>query len=181
MHRNILLAICMAAASGLAVFGQDSPPLGDVARQVRQQKQDKDAQSNIDGSATKTKKVITNDQISSGSLTSDDPGPAGAHPVANPASPPTEAKQPAEFWRSQIQAQKQSVATLEAEISRVNDSIQFAPANCVSGCVQWNEQQQKKQQDVERMRSQLDTLKQQLQASQEAARQQGYGSSIYDP
>jgi uncharacterized coiled-coil protein SlyX len=47
--------------------------------------------------------------------------------------------------------------------------------------VQWNERQKQKQQEVERMRSQLETQKKRLQSMQESARQQGYGGTVYDP
>ena len=88
---------------------------------------------------------------------------------------------PAEQWKSQIRAQKEAVSTLQSNIDKLQDSVQYAPANCVSGCVQWNEHQQQKQQEVDRMRAQLETQKQHLQEMQESARQQGYGSSVYDP
>jgi hypothetical protein len=70
---------------------------------------------------------------------------------------------------------------MQSEIDKLNDSIHFAPGNCVSGCVQWDERQKEKQQDVERMRTQLEEQKERLEAMQESARQQGYGSSISDP
>jgi len=180
---EFMLAACLIFTFGHAAFCQDSESLGDVARQARQQKQDKDSQGNKDGDAAKAPKVITNEEISSGSrsVSEDSSSVAKTRNASESPSGSESAKQSAESWRSQILAQKQTIATLQAEISRVNDSIQFAPANCVSGCVQWNERQQQKQQEVERMRSQLDTLIQHLQEMQEAARQQGYGSSVYDP
>ena len=66
-------------------------------------------------------------------------------------------------------------------IEKVNASIQFAPGNCVAGCVQWNEHQKQKQQEVERARAQLETQKKRLGSMQESARKQGYGSAVYDP
>jgi predicted RNase H-like nuclease (RuvC/YqgF family) len=184
MRAGFLLAMCPTIAFGLVALCQDSESLGDVARQARQQKQDqdKDSQSNKGGSAAKAPKVITNEEISSGSRSTEasDSVPKGNFAPAS-SSGSGSAKQSAESWKSQILAQKQSIAALQAEISKLNDSIQFAPANCVSGCVQWNEHQQQKQQEVERMRSQLDSLSQHLQETQEAARQQGYGSTVYDP
>jgi uncharacterized protein HemX len=71
--------------------------------------------------------------------------------------------------------------SLQSNIDKLNDSIQFAPGNCVAGCVQWNERQKQKQQEVERLRSQLETQKKRLQSMQESARQQGYGGTVYDP
>jgi len=180
---KFLLAACLTLTFSHAVLSQDSESLGDVARQARQQKQDKESQDNRDGGAAKAPKVITNEEISSGSTSvPENSGSVADTPKAAESHSGSEsAKQSAESWRSQILSQKQSIGSLEAEIAKLSDSIQFAPANCVSGCVQWNERQQQKQQEVGRMRSQLDTLNQHLQEMQEAARQQGYGSSIYDP
>jgi hypothetical protein len=93
----------------------------------------------------------------------------------------SENKASAETWRSQIQAQKDAIAALQSQISSLSDSIQYAPGNCVSGCVNWNEQQKQKQDQVEAMKAQLGQLQQHLEEMQEAARQQGYGGSVYDP
>jgi hypothetical protein len=178
------LAVLMFAMAQFGL-GQDSQSLGDVARQARQEKQNKDAQPKSDGK-TSAPKVITNEEIGSHS----GPAPSSEAGARNNASGESGAaastnssgaKTSAEEWKSQIRAQKDAVNALQADIDKENDSIQFAPGNCVSGCVQWNEHQIQKQQDVERKRSQLDTLKQHLQDMQESARQQGYGSSVYDP
>jgi hypothetical protein len=179
MYRGFLLF--SASVSFLAVsfpaYGQDASSLGDVARQSRQQKQQsKDAQNKT--APAKAAKVITNEEIPerpdlTAQTTSDDTPPAAAHTGA--------AKIPAEQWKSQIQAQKNLVSSLQNQIDKLNDSIHFAPGNCVAGCVQWNERQQQKQQEVERMRAQLEQQKKRLEGMQESARQQGYGSSVYDP
>lgn len=159
--------------------GQDSPPLGDVARQARQQKQKKAVQGKTNPSAAP--KVITDDEIARGSEPSNSPTGASEQSQANSPTASSSSKIPGEQWKSQIQAQKDVINTLQANIQKVNDSIQYAPANCVSGCVQWNQHQEEKQKQVEQMRSQLETQKQRLQEMQESARQQGYGSSVYDP
>jgi hypothetical protein len=178
------LPITIALITGIAVAypalatGQDSPPLGDVARQARQQKQSKTAAAKNGQSSAP--KVITDDEIgnrSSGPDTSADT--SDQHRATSPAS--DTAKTSAEQWKSQIQAQKEAINAQQSRIDKVSDSIQFAPGNCVSGCVQWNENQQEKQKQVEQMRTQLETQKKRLQEMQDAARQQGYGSSVYDP
>jgi predicted ribosome quality control (RQC) complex YloA/Tae2 family protein len=87
----------------------------------------------------------------------------------------------ADEWKAQIQAQKDLVSSLQSGIEKLNESIQFAPGNCVSGCVQWNERQKQKQQEVERARTQLESQKRRLESMQDSARKQGYGSSVYDP
>jgi hypothetical protein len=184
LFRTLLLMAVVAGLSGLLANGQDSQSLGDVARKARQQKQDKETQDKTGPTpAPATPKVITNEEISEHSeATSDVSGSGGKdHVAADSHSSSGGAKAPAEQWKSQIRAQKDTVSTLQSNIDKLQDSIQYAPANCVSGCVQWNEHQQQKQQQVERMRAQLEIQKQHLEEMQESARQQGYGSSVYDP
>lgn len=161
--------------------------MGDVARQARQQKQSKDAQSKAAQSkaapTTKAPKVITNEEIpespeaANGASTSEDEGHA---PTSAPSASGA-AKQSAEQWKAQILAQKNIVSSLQSDIDKLNDSIHFAPGNCVAGCVQWNERQKQKQQEVDRMRSQLESQKKRLQGMQDSARQQGFGGTVYDP
>jgi hypothetical protein len=165
---------------GLAslTIGQDSPSLGDIARQAKEQKQKKEAQSKA-GQDSKPTKVITNEEMpsrpeSSYARPTSRPQGAGAVPAAN-------VEMSAGIWKSQIQNQKNAISSQQAMIDKINDSVRYAPANCVSGCVQWNEQQQRKQQEVETMRGQLEEEKKNLENMQEAARKQGFGSSVYDP
>ncbi len=180
---------------GLASYGQDSPSLGDVARQSRLQKQQKDAQAKDaqakdavakDTAANGTqppktaKKVITNDELP------EHTGPtrisaADSQTSMTDAPEDGEGKAPAEYWKSQIQQQKNAVASLQSNIKELEDSIRFAPGNCVRGCVQWNEHQKEKQEQVEAMKSQLEEQQKHLEEMQDTARKQGYGSSVYDP
>jgi len=220
--------ILLAASTFLCAFpayGQDdAPSLGDVARQARQQKQQKDApskdtsapgkdaqnaadpdktgqtkldqttvdQSKVDGTkaasgataktaAAKPSHVITNEEIPShigSTLTS----AKGSQPTGTPDEQPSSGDQnAAEQWKSQIQAQKSNIAQLQSNIVSLNDSIQYAGANCVSNCVQWNEEQKRKQDQVESMRAQLEQQQKQLEDLQESARKRGFGSSVYDP
>ena len=163
------------------VVGQDSPSLGDVARQARKQKQQsQDPQTKATQSPTK---VITNEEIPEHSEA--DPQPSTQNDVSQGNGPSSSGsggvKIPAEQWKSRIEAQKNAVASLQNSIDRLNESIHFAPGNCVSGCVQWNERQKEKQQEVERGQAQLAEQKKRLEDMQESARRQGYGSSVYDP
>lgn len=167
-----------AAVSLLAAttYAQDEQSLGDVARQQRQQKEKSKTAHDKDAKASK---VITNEEIpehatSAPEATSD--GAAATTAPSDGAKPPTE-----EDVKSQIQAQKGEIASLQKQIDEINESIKFAPANCVSGCEQWNERQKEKQQQVERMQAQLEELKKRLDEMQEAARKQGLGSSVYEP
>ena len=87
----------------------------------------------------------------------------------------------ADQWKEQILAQKNSLMTLQSQIAELANSIQYAGANCVANCVQWNERQQQKQEQLETMKAQLEQNQKSLEEMQDAARKQGFGSSVYDP
>jgi len=185
-----LIAVALLSAVCLA---QDSQSLGDLARQVRAQKQakdgvskagsdSKDQDSNSTGtSRPKASRVITND---------DSPNTQGMTPlIAKPSSRSTASSAPAagnheeqgEHWKSEILSQKDTIASLQNEITELSNSIQYAGANCVANCEKWNEHQQQKQEKVEAMKAQLEEQKHHLEEMQEEARKRGFGSSIYDP
>ena len=69
---------------------------------------------------------------------------------------------------------------MQDNIDKLNKSIQFAPGNCVAGCVQWNEHQKEKQQEVERMQNELKEQQKKLDDLQEGARQEDLGSAVTD-
>jgi hypothetical protein len=206
----------VAMLCGVAAYGQDAPPsLGDVARQARLQKQQKETEAKQDTSAKdaaakdaaskdasgkdaqgkdgpakdaqakdalpKSKRVITNDELP------EHIGPTQTRPTSQatvlgyqqPNSTPVTA--PAEYWKSQIQTRKNYINSLESQIANLADSIQYAGGNCVSNCVQWNEHQQQKEQQLENMKTQLDQQQKSLEELQDMARKQGFGSSVYDP
>jgi len=187
---KILFLAFGASLLAPVLYGQEPPSLGDAARQARQQKQQQQKDQPKDPQAkgapgAKTAKVVTNDEI-----------PAHIVPVSRPSASvdgsvghaesdgqpsSSGAKLPAEQWKAQILSLKNAIAALQSDIARLNDSIHFAPANCVANCVQWNERQQQKQQQVEVMKSQLEDQQKKLEDMQDTARQQGYGSSVYDP
>ena len=171
----VLMAVVALTCSA---FGQDPPSLGDIARQAKEQKQKKEAQSKA-APDFKPVKTITNEEMPSR------PDSTYATPIGRPprtgAAPAENVEQSAGIWKSQIQQQKNAISSQQSMIDKINDSVRYAPANCVSGCVQWNEHQQQKQEEVEKMRGQLEQQKKQLEDMQEAARKQGFGSSVYDP
>jgi hypothetical protein len=208
--RRILATFAAGAfLCALSLHAQDEPSLGDAARQSRLQKQKKDADAGKDASASpptknalgksaaikdaaandpllksadtpKAKKIITNDEIP------EHIGPTRTlPPKPTPAgyTPPPEynGNPPAEYWKSQIQAMKNYLASLQTQISELENSIQYASPNCVSNCVQWNEQQLQKQGQLESMKQQLEQQQKSLEEFQDTARKQGFGSSVYDP
>jgi hypothetical protein len=155
---------------------QDSPSLGDLARQQRQQKEHSKP---APGKDAKAPKVITNEEIPEHAAPVRVLANSEEHGDSMPAG--SGAKQPAEHWQSQIQSQKSQIASLQTEIDQINESVRFAPSNCVGRCVEWNQRQREKQEQVERMQGQLQEQKKHLEEMQDAARKQGYGSSVYDP
>ncbi len=175
----LVLAAAVSLIAGTA-RGQDSPSLGDLARQQRQQKEQS---KTAPGKDAKASKVITNEEIPerTGTGPATSPGARGQASQNSMPAPSNGAKQPPEQVKSQILTQKSKIATLQGQVDELNESVRFAPANCVENCVGWNERQREKQQRAERMQAQLEEEKRRLEDMQDSARKQGYGSSIYDP
>jgi hypothetical protein len=203
----------------VAVRGQDQPSLGDVARQARLQKQQRDADASKDTAApapgkdaaskdapatdsrrkdsaakdvqsedaqahdaqpSKGKRVLTNEEIPE-HIVPTRTLPKTQAPGGSDEADENTGAAPAEYWKGQILAAKNNITSLQGQIGSLSDSIQYAGANCVSNCVQWNEHQQQKQQQVETMKQQLDQAQKQLEDLQDTARKQGFGSAVYDP
>ena len=184
--RRVLFLSVAGFFFAISAHAQDSPSLGDVARQARAKKQpsssSRTSTSTPDKPSPKTPRVYTNEDLPSGSA----PAATAAHGSDAPAPPEPSAigsnhEALGERLKAKIQSQKEGIAALESQISEVGNSIHYAGANCVSNCEKWNERQQQKQQEVDGMKAQLAGQQKQLEDMQESARQQGFGSSIYDP
>jgi len=156
--------------------GQDAsaPSLGDVARRARQQKESDQPQAQSSKPA-----VVINDE--NGAPLGSDRGRISV--VGNPdqssgVSPSTDGKKPtADQWKAAILAQKNLIRSTQTDIDRLAQSIHFlSPSQ-----VRWNERQREKQQQVERLQAQLQDQQKRLEAMQEEARREGYGSVVYDP
>jgi chromosome segregation ATPase len=181
--RLLFLTTIVISLLGPTCRAQDAPSLGDVARQQRQKQAKADSTKNA-----KPSKVITNEELpehaspAASLAANDSENPSAGSSSGNGEKASAEAgKLSAERWKSQIQGQKSQIASLQHEADELNESIHFLGANCVANCVQWNERQQEKQHEVERLRSQVEEQKKRLEDMQESARKQGYGSSVYDP
>jgi exonuclease VII small subunit len=171
------IAILFGLLFALLVAGYAQEPLGDVARKSREKQKAKEAQT--------ARKVVTDEdmpQHPESTADSSAASPSGniEQPDATASSQPA-AAQSADQWEAMIQAQKSSIANLQSQIDKLNDSIHFVQANLYINGVQYNQHQHEKQQQVERMQKQLDGEKQKLEDMQEAARQAGFGSAVYDP
>ncbi len=192
----------MSYAQEQQTSAQDSPPpaptlsLGEIARQVKLKKQQREAQlkakeaANQDAQASeatpaaptaKTARLVTNDDTPERATVT----PVSTHPTSSaPADSQAESgdhQAKGENWKSQILNQKNAIAALQQDIKSIGDSIHFAGGNCVANCAQWNERQQQKQQEVDTMKAQLEEQQKALEEMQESARKEGFGSSVYDP
>jgi hypothetical protein len=209
------LFIFLATATFLCAAARaqdDQPSLGDVARQSRTQKQQKDTQTGASKDTAQTQSgsqpkdtqavspkpahVITEDELSnhvtakattgSSPDSKDAAKDSGKDAVDNSSKKsvsdltPAEREDLAEQWKEQIQVQKESIAQLQRQIADVGGSIHYAGGNCVQNCEQWNQNQQRKQDQVESMKTELQAEQQHLEEMQDAARKQGFGSNVYD-
>jgi methyl-accepting chemotaxis protein len=131
--------------------------------------------------AKPAKRVITNEDMGATQVLTGSSQVSKTSSNQPETSEQSDGKNPPEYWTNQILAVKNAITSLKSDIDQMSASIQYAPGNCVEGCVEWNQHQQEKQQQVDNMKSQLDQMQKQLEEMQEAARKQGYGSSVYDP
>jgi hypothetical protein len=150
-------------------YGQS---LGDVAREQRQ-KQVKDAHP--------TRKVLTDEDMPEHSEESSTTSTAADERDAAPSSTASNDTHSGEQWKAKIEAQRNTIASLQSQIDKLNSSIHFVEADRYYNGVQHNERQVKKQDEVQRMQKQLDEQKKQLEDMQESARKAGLGSSVYEP
>jgi hypothetical protein len=207
MRRILVLLSTSAFLFVITAYAQDSPSLGDVARQARQQKLQKDTQakassptnlSSKEAAATDTpaknaltakSHVITNEEIGvplASPVTDDDKylpdsKPNSSATKSDTASNSGDRNKQAEEYKSRIQDQKGAIDSLQSQIAELSESIRFAGSNCVANCENWNEHQKQKLDQVESMKSQLEEQKKQLDEMQESARKEGFGSSVYEP
>jgi predicted RNase H-like nuclease (RuvC/YqgF family) len=165
-------AAIIAFALTLAAATLHAQSLGDVAREQRQKQQ---------AQGTHATKVVTNEDIPEHEETSSDTSASSNTTMASSAPSSTGNKKSADEWKSEILQQKNSVASLQDQIDKLNSSIRFAPPNCVVNCAQHNQQQIDKQEEVQRLQGQLDEQKKKLDELEEGARHDGYGGQVTDP
>jgi len=188
MQRMLLKILAIALLMSSGAYGQS---LGDIARENREKKAE-------DASAAQPK-VITNADLPKGPDANQGPGEAqsGASAAAGSKAAghlpgdhrPADRRfaerrlaeqRAAEQWKRQILAQKNKMATLQAQIDRIHASIQSA-----NGSVQYEEPvnwyQARQLQRVAQIQQQLDEQKRKLEQMQEAARHSGMRSAVYEP
>lgn len=192
MQRLTLVLIAFVAFASIC-SAQDSQSLGDLARQVRAQKEQRDAQAKDAASNTgtssaqdanaspKASRVITNDDTAS----TQDVTPVMSKSPDGVRTAPSESasnhEKLGERWKAQILSQKQVIASMQNEIAQLSNSVHYAGENCLANCGKWNRRQQQKQERVESIKAQLEVQTHRLEEMQEAARKQGFGNAVYDP
>jgi hypothetical protein len=205
MRQSVLLVFVLALSLLCVIANaqdQDSPSLADVARQSRTQKQQKDARDaqakdatrdaskatpasevvSKTAAAPKASHVITNEDLPEATVsTAPSASTSKVSSATNLAPGGNERQELAEQFKSRIQDQKKAITELQNQIAAVSDSIHYAGGNCVANCVQWNEHQQQKQQEVDTMKALLEEAERRLDQMREAARKEGFGSSVSDP
>ena len=186
--RQTFLFLAASIFSCALAYGQSPPSVADAARQSRQQKQQVESQAGpsqdagaSDSQPAKTPKVITNDDIPE--HVADVPPVHDSQGSTISPSQPVSAthKLSAEQWKSQIMTQKRAIATLQRQIANVKASIHFPEGCSTNTCAQRNERQLAKEDRVDLMQHQLEQQQKHLEELQDAARRQGYGSSVYEP
>lgn len=193
MPRLFTLFAAGVCAYALTAFAQDAPPLGDVARQTRVDKQQQAQANSAPASATdkssdgtpsqadaqaKTSHVITNEDLPAHHAA---PVPApDATNRGNLRPPASEPKRPAAYWKAQAQQLKNSIAQVQRHIDTLTDSLHAVLTNSTDEPV-WNYREKERQRQITDLQAQLNDLRRRLEDTQEAARRQGYGSSVYDP
>jgi len=169
MRRIALRVLSIALVMGSVAYGQS---LGDVAKENREKQKAKDA------SSTAKPKVITNEDLPVNPAAMSEQSEGKTRPALMPR--PSGAMS-ADQWKNLILSQKNGITALQAQIDKLNDSIHYVTASLYSNGLQHNEHQAQKQQSVEHMKQQLELQKKNLADMQEAARQAGMGSAVYDP
>jgi hypothetical protein len=167
MRRIFAISVLLALAS--AAFGQS---LGDVARQTRQKEKAR-------GKAAK--KVVTNEDLpESPDLNPGERETVGKYQAATP-SRGASGTQSADQWKSSILEQKNRIASMQAQVDKLNGSIRFVEANAYVNGAQYNQYQVKKQQQAANLQTQIAEQKKSLEQMQDAAKKAGMGSAVYDP
>lgn len=150
--------------------------LGDVARENREKQQAKAAAT----SSKPKQKVITNEDLPARVDASSSETERNVKPVSASEGQSDE-RGTAEQWKNRILAQKSAIAAQQAQIDKLNESIHYVTASLYSNGIEHNENQVKRQEAVAQMQQQLEEQKKNLAQTQEAARQAGMGSAVYDP
>jgi predicted RNase H-like nuclease (RuvC/YqgF family) len=177
MQRVLLKISAIALLMSSAAYGQS---LGDIARANREKQ-------NAENTSAAQPRVITNANLPKDPDANQEPAEAQSGTNASSTAADHRSAQQrlaeqraADQWKRQILAQKNKMATLQARIDQLNESIRSA-----GGSVQYegpyNRHQARQLQRVAQIQLQLDEQKMKLDQMQEAARHAGMHTVVYDP
>jgi predicted RNase H-like nuclease (RuvC/YqgF family) len=175
---RLVALVGLVLAVSYRTSGQTSatPSLGEVARRQRDKQQDGKKPP------VKAKKVVTDEDIPAHNAADDEnPSLDGPHSEMSVPRSTTDVLRTGDQMKASIAQQKAAVADLKARVDKLNASIHFVSANAYRNGVEYNKAQAHKQQEVERLQSELDEQKKSLEQMQETARRAGYGSAVWDP
>jgi predicted RNase H-like nuclease (RuvC/YqgF family) len=177
MQRVFLKISAIALLMSSAAYGQS---LGDIARANREKQ-------NAENTSAAQPRVITNANLPKDPDPNQEPAEAQSGTNASSTAADHRSAQQrlaeqraADQWKRQILAQKNKMATLQARIDQLNESIRSA-----GGSVEYegpyNRHQARQLQRVAQIQLQLDEQKMKLDQMQEAARHAGMHTVVYDP
>ena len=177
MPRIFLKISAIALLMSSAAYGQS---LGDIARANREKQ-------NAENTSAAQPRVITNANLPKDPDSNQEPAEAQSGTNASSTAADHRSAQQrlaeqraADQWKRQILAQKNKMATLQARIDQLNESIRSA-----GGSVQYegpyNRHQTRRLQRVAQIQLQLDEQEMKLDQMQEAARHAGMHTVVYDP
>jgi hypothetical protein len=175
--QTICFSLVVLLAAEIA-FGQEIP-LGDVARQQRDKQKSKPA--------NRVSKVLTNEDLpkhpdsETDAATQEDVKDEEIGDQSSAKSSRLPERQSAGHWQAQILIQKRSIAAQQKQLERLRASIHFVDANRYVNGAQCNEQQRRRQLQLEQAEKQLEQQKKRLADMQDRARRAGFGNSVYDP
>src|SRR5271170_4732378 len=136
MTPAVKIALSSVVLSIFVTAGAHGQSLGDVAREQRQ-KQQKATQIQA--------KIITNDDL--GEPEDESAKHSGQPAKQNDPSKPLGSKT-AEEWKSEIEAQKTAIASLQSRIEKVNSTVRFTQTTQTWNAVRHNEHQEQKLDEV---------------------------------
>jgi hypothetical protein len=177
MGRFLTPSLAMVLLSAGVLFAQETS-LGDLGRQQRGKQKAKSGMS--------AARVITDDDMpkrpdapmQSENAKEDEKDERAPNRDSRSPAPNS---QSAEYWKAQILIQKRSVSAQQEQVNQFRESIHFVEANRYVNGAQYNEQQRRRQIQLDQMEKQLEQQKKRLADMQDSARKAGFGNSVYDP
>lgn len=171
--------LAMVLLSAAVIWGQEAS-LGNVARQQRSRHKANQASSATrvitdDDMPKRPDRVVESDKAKEDEKDEHAPDRDSRESFQAPNG------QSAEQWKAQILMQKRSVSTQQEQVNQFRESIHFVEANRYVNGAQYNEQQRRRQIQLDQMEKQLEQQKKRLADMQESARKAGFGNSVYDP